>query len=58
MRRFALLGLLILLLNVSVFAQDDGEAPAADGEGEGKEGGEEECEEAWDYVEFMKANLK
>ncbi len=60
MRSLALLGLLILLLNVSVFAQDDAEAPAADGAGEGenKEGGEEECEEAWDYVEFMKANLK
>lgn len=51
MRQFKLLGLLALLLFVTAtFAQDDG----ADGD---EEKGEE-CEEAWDYVEFLKESVK
>ena len=64
MRQFSLVALFGLLLLAGVaLAQDDAAAdaaPAADGEGgEGEEGAkEEECEEAWDYVEFMKASVK
>ena len=36
----------------SVFAQD------ADPAEEGSGAGEEECEEAWTYVEFLKKNVK
>ena len=61
MRQFTLLGLLgsfLLLSAVLVGAQDDAGAEA-DGEGSG--GGEdkaEECEEAWEYVEFLKTSVK
>lgn len=68
MRQFTLLGLLgsfLLLSAVLVGAQDDGTGatdPAAGGEeGEGGSGdGEksEECEEAWEYVEFLKTSVK
>jgi len=71
MRHFSLLGLLGLFLMLSLAtrvadAQDDA-APAADGAEEGGDdaaaGGEdaekeEECEEAWEYVEFLKETLK
>ncbi len=56
MRQFTLLAL--LLLSGLALAQDD---PAADGAEEGAEegdGAEEECEEAWEYVDFMKASVK
>ncbi len=61
MRQFTLLALLLLALSGLALAQDE---PAEGGdnaegeEGDGEEGKEEECEEAWDYVEFMKASVK
>ena len=62
MRQFSLVALLGLLLFAGVaLAQDDAAAAPVDQDGEEYEegeGGEEECEEAWDYVEFMKANVK
>lgn len=65
MRQFSLLGLLALFFFVSVtFAQDDEAAPAdgaapADVAAEDKPANAtEECEEAWEYVEFLKENVK
>ncbi len=60
MRLKVLIGLsAAFMLFGAVVAQD--EAAADGGEGEGGEGGEEkgeECEEAWEYVEFLKNNVK
>lgn len=41
-------------------AEDGAEDAAEDGEDEEHEegSGEEECEEAWEYLEFLKANIK
>lgn len=54
--------LLLLLLVGAVFAQEDAPADApgdADGDAAGKaaEGECEECEEAWEYVEFLKTEV-
>ncbi len=58
MRQFTLLALLLLSLSGLVLAQDEPEGDAAEEGGDGAEGEEEECEEAWEYVDFMKANIK
>jgi len=47
---------LLLLLGAAV-AQNEGATDEESAEGKGGEA-PEECEEAWDYVEFMKASLK
>ncbi len=66
MRQFTLLTLgLLLLANLAfVAAQEDADADdgadanaAEGGDGE-EEGGEEPCEESWEYVEFMRDSLK
>jgi hypothetical protein len=46
---------LLLLLGL-VLAQDE-PAPAEEGAEDGKEK-KEECEEAWEYLEFLKAEIK
>ncbi len=58
----SLLGLLLLGL-VVVQAQDDaggdgGDAAAPDAGDEGGAGGEEGPDEAWEYVEFLKKEVK
>lgn len=71
MRQFTFLGLLaslLLLSAVLVQAQDDAaDAAAADTDaaadadadgGDGSGDKEEECEEAWEYVEFLKESVK
>lgn len=61
---FALLGALLLLgASPALAQQEDVEAVDTEGGEGGEEGAEgkadeEECEEAWDYVEFMKASIK
>ena len=46
------LALVFALLPIATVAQED-DAAAADGEK-----GEEECEEAWEFMEFLKGNVK
>ena len=45
---------LIFLFLLGVYAQEE-DSPTEDA---GKIDEEEECEEAWDYVEFMKKEIK
>jgi len=47
------LALVFALLPIATVAQEDEAAAAADGEK-----GEEECEEAWEFMEFLKGNIK
>ena len=46
------MALVFALLPIATVAQED-DAAAADGEK-----GEEECEEAWEFMEFLKGNIK
>lgn len=59
MRQFTLLGLLFIA--ALAFAQDEPINADVEADGAAAAGDEEpkeECEEAWDYVEFMKKSLK
>ena len=51
----------LLLFVTTAFAQDPEAAPADDAAEDAAEGGEEkedECEEAWEYLEFLKGEIK
>ena len=47
------LAMVFALLPIATVAQEDEAAAAAD-----DEKGEEECEEAWEFMEFLKGNVK
>ena len=60
MRTIFLIGILLFISSVTLAQEEDAAAPAG-GEVDdtaGEESKAEECEEAWEYLEFLKTSIK